>query len=214
MRRKWSITRINREQSPFPDDNNVHPEFGKKWAVKAARPTTGTRAKYPDYLHAEKPNKVPNNNSQPATAARERERELMADIFVPVWLTCFALSNVRTRRSACIRDYPPLRFKFEFDRRHRRARHIIESPSWKLWRVREFAAFIEKYTATFAQHCDNDHREVHRGYVKAAMQWLETRIDMRARNVIKRSNFCLFSKSEYQSSLVRRVQELALSVIK
>lgn len=95
----WSITRINREQSPFPDDNNVHPEFGKKWAIKATRPTTGTRAKYLDYLCAEKSNKfqttttTSTGNDGESVSESENGRHLRAlfDLF------CFALSNVRMR---------------------------------------------------------------------------------------------------------------------
>lgn len=92
----WSITRINREQSPFPDDNNVHPEFGKKWAVKATRPTTGTRAKYLDYLCAEKSNKfqttttTSTGNDGESESESENGRHLRA-------LFCFALTNVRMR---------------------------------------------------------------------------------------------------------------------
>lgn len=93
---------------------------------------------------------------------------------------CFALSNVRMRKvdATCrpivlhgrvTRDYyAPLRFEFEFDRRNRRARHVIESWSRKLWGIREFATSIGKDAAASAQHRDRDHREIRRGCIKAA----------------------------------------------
>lgn len=179
----WSITRINREQSPFPDDNNVHSEFGKKWAVKEARPATGTRAKYPNYFRAEKTNKVPNSSNVNRQRWRERGwqrdngRRLCAlfNLFRALECArahgrCDAPSNRSAwspHASRLTRDYAPLRFEFEFDRRNRRARHVIESWSRKLWSIREFATSIGKDVATSAQHRYRDHREICRGYIKA-----------------------------------------------